>query len=73
MWTLVSELTSHQGLVDALVSCDPTARSLPLRVGRIDATGPGPTGVPGPADSLSFAQVAFKNAGFSNVEMIQAM
>jgi hypothetical protein len=44
-----------------------------LRAGRIDATGPGPTGVPRPQDSLAIATAAFANAGFSKTEMIQAV
>lgn len=39
----------------------------------MDATGPGPAGVPGPADSVEFASSAFSRAGFSQSEMIQAM
>lgn len=62
-----------KGLVDSLVTCDSTHRRLALRVGRIDATGPGPAGVPGPSDSLAFAQAAFTKAGFTQAEMIQSM
>ncbi|RDL35895.1 uncharacterized protein BP5553_06507 [Venustampulla echinocandica] len=61
------------GLSDSLASCDPTARRIPLRVGRIDATGPGPAGVPGPTDNIEFATAAFAKAGFSQSEMIQAV
>ncbi|KAG9236919.1 putative L-ascorbate peroxidase 6 [Amylocarpus encephaloides] len=62
------------GLSDSLATCDqPLARRIPLRVGRMDATGPGPAGVPGPTDSLAFAQAAFTKAGFTNSEMIQAV
>ncbi|TAQ86696.1 generic peroxidase [Chlorociboria aeruginascens] len=61
------------GLSDALATCDPDTRRLPLRVGRIDATGPGPAGVPTPSDSLDFATAAFATAGFSQAEMIQAV
>ena len=39
----------------------------------MDATGAGPVGVPGPLDSLAFAQAAFVRAGFTQQEMIQAM
>jgi hypothetical protein len=42
-------------------------------MGRIDATGPGPAGVPGPADTLDFSLAAFTRAGFSKAEMIQAV
>ncbi|KAG9227959.1 heme peroxidase [Amylocarpus encephaloides] len=62
------------GVSDSLATCDqPLARRIPLRVGRIDATRAGPAGVPGPADSLAFAQTAFTRAGFTNSEMIQAV
>jgi hypothetical protein len=42
-------------------------------MGRIDATGQGPAGVPGPADTLAFALAAFTRAGFTQAEMIQAV
>ena len=44
-----------------------------LRVGRVDATGPGPSGVPQPQDSLTSQTAAFGNAGFNATEMIQAV
>lgn len=56
-----------------MASCDSTQPLIKLRAGRIDATGPGPTGVPGPLDSLAFATAAFAAAGFSTTEMIQAV
>lgn len=62
-----------QGLADSFISCDPNPRFIKLRAGRVDAQGPGPTGVPGPADSLAFAATAFANAGFSQSDMIQAV
>ena len=58
------------GLHDTLVSCDPIPRLLKLRVGRIDATGPGPTGVPTPVDDLNTTLTAFSKAGFSQSEAI---
>ncbi|RFU35541.1 hypothetical protein B7463_g815, partial [Scytalidium lignicola] len=61
------------GLADALATCDPTVRRLPLRVGRIDATQAGPSGVPTPSDTLEFATAAFARAGFNQSEMIQAV
>ncbi len=57
----------------SLITCDPDARFLPLRAGRIDATGPGPAGVPQANDSLAVATAAFANAGFSQADMIQAV
>ena len=44
-----------------------------LRVGRIDATGPGPFGVPTPSESFPQQLAAFTNAGFSQTDMIQAV
>jgi hypothetical protein len=44
-----------------------------LRAGRIDATAPGPTGVPRPQDSLAIATAAFAKAGFSQTDMIKAV
>ena len=44
-----------------------------LRAGRIDATIAGPSGVPGPGDSVVSQKAAFANAGFSQTEMIQAV
>jgi hypothetical protein len=44
-----------------------------LRAGRIDASGPGPFGVPGPSESFPQQLAAFTNAGFSQTEMIQAV
>ncbi|KAJ8521056.1 hypothetical protein ONZ45_g2208 [Pleurotus djamor] len=45
--------------------------SLPMRFGRIDATGPGPEGVPEPQDSLPSMTSRFATAGFFAAEMIQ--
>lgn len=56
-----------------MISCDPTQPLIKLRAGRVDATGPGPSGVPGPFDDLTFATNAFAAAGFNQTEMIQAM
>lgn len=56
-----------------MLSCDPNSPMIKLRAGRIDATGPGPTGVPGPADGLASQTAAFAKAGFSKTEMIQAV
>jgi hypothetical protein len=56
-----------------MISCDPTQPLIKLRAGRVDATGPGPSGVPGPFDSLAVATAAFAKAGFNQSEMIQAV
>lgn len=57
----------------SLNACDSGTPLVKLRAGRVDATGPGPTGVPKPQDSLTSATAAFAKAGFSNTEMIQAV
>ncbi|KAF2735068.1 heme peroxidase [Polyplosphaeria fusca] len=61
------------GLAASLNACDSGTPLVKLRAGRIDATGPGPTGVPKPQDSLTSATDAFAKAGFSKTEMIQAV
>jgi hypothetical protein len=60
-------------LAEAVLSCDPNSPMIQLRAGRIDATGPGPTGVPGPTDGIVSQTAAFANAGFSRAEMITAV
>jgi hypothetical protein len=44
-----------------------------LRVGRIDATVPGPLGAPKSNDTFTTAKAVFANAGFNQTEMIQAV
>jgi hypothetical protein len=61
------------GLADSFIGCDPNPRFIQLKAGRVDAVGPGPSGVPGPADTLEFATNAFATAGFSQSDMIQAV
>ncbi|TVY15916.1 WSC domain-containing protein [Lachnellula arida] len=61
------------GLATSLLSCEPDARMIQLKVGRIDATVAGPTGVPRPEDSLEIATAAFAKAGLNQTEMIQAV
>ncbi|KAI9640458.1 hypothetical protein NHQ30_011204 [Ciborinia camelliae] len=43
---------------------------IPVRGGRIDATGPGPEGVPAPETSLELTLEYFANAGFNQVDSI---
>lgn len=61
------------GLHATLMSCDPVPRLIKLKVGRIDATGPGPEGVPKPTDDLNSTLTAFAKAGFSQTEAIQSV
>lgn len=44
---------------------------VPIRAGRVDATGSGNTGVPQPQNSVVTFQQQFERMGFNNVEMIQ--
>jgi hypothetical protein len=66
-------LTLPQGLACALLTCDPNDRMIQLKAGRIDAIGPGPSGVPQPNDTFVTAKRAFANAGFNQTDMIQAV
>lgn len=43
---------------------------IPMRYGRKDATGPGPTGVPSPTTSLTDTLSMFGGAGMSQTEAI---
>lgn len=60
-------------MAEAVLSCDASSPMIKLRAGRIDAPGPGPSGVPGPADGLTSQKAAFAKAGFSQTDMIQAV
>jgi hypothetical protein len=60
-------------MADSLLECDGNARFLKLKAGRVDATVPGPFGVPTPSDFLNVTIAAFANAGFSQTDMIQAV
>jgi Peroxidase len=51
-------------------TCSIPRLKLPLRVGRVDAAGPGPTGVPQPETDLQDTLSSFENAGFSQSETI---
>lgn len=44
---------------------------IPLRPGRIDATGPGASGVPAPETSLDETLEFFAGAGFNKVDSIK--
>ncbi|KAL7962473.1 heme peroxidase [Trichoderma compactum] len=57
------------GVYTSVRSCGGPA--VPIRVGRIDATGKGPTGVPQPQNSVYTFQQQFQRMGFSTAEMIQ--
>ncbi|EHK27347.1 uncharacterized protein TRIVIDRAFT_73257 [Trichoderma virens Gv29-8] len=57
------------GVYTSVRSCGGPA--VPIRVGRIDATGKGPTGVPQPQNSVFTFQQQFERMGFNVAEMIQ--
>ncbi|KAH6611106.1 wsc domain containing [Trichoderma cornu-damae] len=57
------------GVHTSVRSCGGPA--VPIRVGRIDATSKGPTGVPQPQNSVATFQQQFARMGFSVEEMIQ--
>ena len=61
------------GITEAVLSCGTNSPMIKLRAGRIDATGPGPFGVPGPTDGIVSQTAAFANAGFSKSDMIKAV
>lgn len=56
------------GAVWAVASCG--GPSIPYRGGRIDATGPGRTGVPEPQQDLASHTESFRLQGFTPTEMI---
>jgi catalase (peroxidase I) len=56
------------GTVLAVASCD--GPNIPYRAGRVDATGPGPLGVPQPQEELATHTEQFRRAGFTQSEMI---
>ena len=56
--------------VTAVGACSNGTMIIPLRAGRVDATGPGPSGVPQPQDSLVSHTASFARQGFSPSEMI---
>jgi hypothetical protein len=58
------------GAVVAVRACAPSQMTIPFRAGRIDAPGPGPTGVPEPQQSLNTHIGQFAKAGFNKTEMI---
>jgi catalase (peroxidase I) len=49
---------------------DTKNHSLPFRYGRIDATGPGPEGVPTPDETIGSFRDKFQYMGFNSSEMI---
>lgn len=57
------------GVYTSVRSCGGPA--VPVRAGRKDATGRGPTGVPQPQNSVPIFRQQFERMGFTNEEMIQ--
>ncbi|KAH8892150.1 heme peroxidase [Thozetella sp. PMI_491] len=58
------------GAIFALGSCSAGRIIVPFRAGRIDATEPGPFGVPEPQQDLASHTASFERQGFSVEEMI---
>ncbi|KAL7784529.1 heme peroxidase [Trichoderma ceciliae] len=58
------------GALFAANGCSNGSVEIPYRAGRVDATGPGPTGVPAPEQSLDEHIGSFKKQGFTQEEMI---
>ncbi|KIW71254.1 hypothetical protein PV04_03439 [Phialophora macrospora] len=56
------------GLYQAVRACG--GPIVPVRAGRVDATGPGPVGVPQPTDPMPKMIQQFKRMGFSPEEMV---
>ena len=56
------------GLYQAVRACG--GPNVPVRAGRIDATGPGPVGVPQPTDPMPQMIGKFRRMGFSPEEMV---
>ncbi|KAF8320733.1 heme peroxidase [Clavulina sp. PMI_390] len=57
------------GVVQSVYSCG--GPNIPLRVGRIDATGPGPTGTPEPETSITDTLAQAKINGYTQAQFIQ--
>jgi hypothetical protein len=58
------------GTVFAVGSCSTGKADIPLKAGRIDATGPGPRGVPLPEQNVTVHTAIFDRQGFNVTEMI---
>lgn len=73
-----NSFTSRASMADLLAmevltasgSCSGGRVGFPYRAGRIDASGPGPKGVPEPTDDIDSTTAAFKRSGFNKKEMI---
>jgi hypothetical protein len=58
------------GALFAVGGCSGGKVLIPFRGGRVDATGPGPKGVPRPEETLDSHISSFKRQGFNKEEMI---
>ncbi|PTB44240.1 hypothetical protein M441DRAFT_66006 [Trichoderma asperellum CBS 433.97] len=58
------------GAVMAVGQCSNGNIIIPFRAGRVDATGPGPSGVPQPQEDLATHTATFAKQGFNVSEMI---
>ncbi|KAH8894461.1 heme peroxidase, partial [Thozetella sp. PMI_491] len=58
------------GAILAVGVCSNGTIRIPMRPGRVDASGPGPSGVPQPHEDLASHIASFKRQGFNTQEMI---
>ncbi|KAH8885377.1 heme peroxidase [Thozetella sp. PMI_491] len=58
------------GAILAVGACSNGTIRIPMRPGRVDASGPGPSGVPQPHEDLASHTASFKRQGFNTQEMI---
>ncbi|KAH8894419.1 heme peroxidase [Thozetella sp. PMI_491] len=58
------------GAILAVGACSNGTIRIPMRPGRVDASGPGPSGVPQPQEDLASHIASFKRQGFDTQEMI---
>ncbi len=76
--TFIGSLSTRSSMADmfalaaiaAIGACSNGTVIVPLRAGRVDATGPGPSGVPQPQDDLASHTASFARQGFNATEMI---
>lgn len=75
---LIAFLTPRSSMADLIAlgalfaanGCSDGSVEIPFRAGRVDATGPGPSGVPRPEQPLDEHVSSFKKQGFTPQEMI---
>lgn len=66
-WAIVADLIAL-GVVTSVANCG--GPKIPMRVGRVDATAAGPSGVPEPETSISDTLNEFNTAGFNDGDTV---